>query len=271
MSLILDALNKSEQERAGQEDSASIHSPQPIQPANGDAQRRRRGLLKATVLALLLLVVYLAVKLYTGAPDTVPASTQQAAPAQERPLLKPVQQPVEAVVPVSVTPTQAPEANTPELPAPEPLAPEASLQAQAKPQPKTAPSEAVMALYQQAPVDEEAAPERAAAPVEAKQVESSEKPTPAPTEDKNAQWIKVPLISQLPPRVKGGIASIDYSVHMYSGQSGASFVHLNGEKRREGEMVAPGLKLVKIFEHGVVLEHQGTRFRLLPLSGWINM
>lgn len=250
MSLILDALNKSERERTEQNNTVNIHSVHVSSSEDAQRLRNRRWMWEVIVIVFLLLGFYLYTQwIASPAGSPAPASESTAAvptvlPGSPAPSLKTQPQPQLKPKPASGT-----QSNN-------------AIATDEKNQPAAVVSKAVRQLYDQPPQPEVIAVER-------KQVEVK-KPQQAVV-DANAQWVSVPLISQLPRTVSSNIASIDFSIHMYSDQEGASFVHLNGELRREGDTVAPGLRLVKIFEYGIVLDYQGTQFRLLPLSGWINM
>jgi hypothetical protein len=238
VSLILDALNKSEQERTGRENAANIHAVHGSSPEQEKRLQHRRWFWEIMAVVLILVLVYFYTEFTTKALVPVPLIESTALPV-ETDSIAAVDRPVQKTV---VEPVVMQELK--------PLEVEASS------------SDAVKQLYEQPEVIE-AAPVIVEEEVVSAVVE--------PPIDENAQWIAVPLISELPPRISSGIASIDFSVHMYSDEEGASFVNLNGELHREDDMVAPGLRLVKIFEYGVVLDYQGTQFRLLPLSGWVNM
>ena len=254
MSLILDALNKSEQERSERSNPVNIHTVHP--PVSDESKRRRtrRWLLEALVIGLVLLAFYL-FNQFAGRPAAVEPATA-----------------VSQVKPVPVKSEPAPRVAV-EAPAGGPVSPPAS---RIEPDPAeesvAESSAAIRQLYEK--------PDSTAVTVKPSQVASPKTvvpvvapaPVPAPVPvDQNAQWINVPLISQLSETSRSRITSIDFSMHIYSDQPGASFVELNGVQLGEGDEVAPGLRVVKIFEYGVILDYQGTQFRLLPLSGWINM
>lgn len=244
MSLILDALNKSEQERSERSNPVNIHTVHP--PVSDESKRRRtrRWLLEALVIGLVLLAFYL-FNQFTGRPAVVEPSTAVSQVKSEP-------EPRVAV----------------ETPAGGPVSPPASSIEPVPAESVAESSAAIRQLYEK--------PERTAAAVKPSPVASPKTvapvvaPAPAPI-DQNAQWINVPLISQLSETSRSRITSIDFSMHIYSDQPGESFVELNGVQLGEGDEVAPGLRVVKIFEYGVILDYQGTQFRLLPLSGWINM
>jgi hypothetical protein len=238
VSLILDALNKSEQERTERDNAANIHAVHGSSPEQGKRLHHRRWFWEFMAVVLIVVLVYFYTEFTAKAlvPAVLIESTQlpvetDSIAVVDRPVHKPV---VEPVVTQEIKP-----------PVVEPSS-----------------SDAVRQLYEQPEVIE-------AAPVIVEEEVVS--PVVEPPVDENAQWIAVPLISELSPTISSGIASIDFSVHRYSDEEGASFVNLNGELQREGDLVAPGLRLVKIFEYGVILDYQGTQFRLLPLSGWVNM
>ncbi len=247
MSLILDALNKSEQERLEKQNASNIYAGHSIAAENSLSLRWRRPVAVFTVLLLLAAVVYF----------------YFPAPARQGSNVVMPQAPVERLVEVAASaPLKTPVSDN-------------RVEQKIRP----ASSDAVRSLYETAeletsgqvvePVVEQVTEESAdVQPVTEVIIEAAR---PEPEIDENAQWVKFPLLSQLPPRLSGTIPSIDYSLHAYSDQAGERFVDLNGERRREGDMVAPGLRLLKIFEYGVVLDYRGTEFRLLPLSGWINM
>ena len=98
-------------------------------------------------------------------------------------------------------------------------------------------------------------------------------PTPVATEPIDPElaiFHAMPLLAQMPARFQQNVPTIEYSVHVYSEKDGAGFVTLNGRKRKVGDEIAPGLILIKILQDSVVLDYQGTQFRLLSLKSWIN-
>ena len=80
-----------------------------------------------------------------------------------------------------------------------------------------------------------------------------------------------PLIGELDQRTKDEIPSVFFSFHHWSTLAGEREVVLNGERRREGDRIASGLTLVEILEDSIVLDYRGTAFRLRSLSSWVNL
>ncbi len=80
-----------------------------------------------------------------------------------------------------------------------------------------------------------------------------------------------PFISDLRQSQKDQIPSIFYSRHNWSSSPAERSVVLNGEQRREGQQVKPGLRLVEILETSIVLDFNGTEFQLRSLNSWVNL
>ncbi|MEE4660777.1 MAG: general secretion pathway protein GspB [Halieaceae bacterium] len=81
----------------------------------------------------------------------------------------------------------------------------------------------------------------------------------------------VPLLSTLRQSIKDEIPSIYYQEHRWATDPRQRSVILNRKRYAEGQRVAPGLTLVEILEGGVVMDYQGTEFRLRSLSSWVNL
>jgi hypothetical protein len=82
---------------------------------------------------------------------------------------------------------------------------------------------------------------------------------------------EAPFIVDLRQSVKDQIPSIFYSAHNWASNPAQRSVILNGEVRRAGEQVKPGLRLVEILEDSIVLDFRGTEFRLRSLNSWVNL
>ena len=72
---------------------------------------------------------------------------------------------------------------------------------------------------------------------------------------------KIPDMASLSPEARRRLPEIEISLHFYSSTPALSMVRINGINLREGDRVAPGLRLEQITPTGVVLDHEGTRFR----------
>jgi general secretion pathway protein B len=73
----------------------------------------------------------------------------------------------------------------------------------------------------------------------------------------------VPSINELPSQALAGLPRLGLDLHVYSREPAQRFVVVNGQRLHEGEQLREGPTLERITPDGVVLNHQGTRF-LLP-------
>jgi general secretion pathway protein B len=81
----------------------------------------------------------------------------------------------------------------------------------------------------------------------------------------------VPLLIDLSQQVKDSIPTIYYLRHDYSSNGSNSTVVLNSKTLNVGDSAAVGLKVEEILPDSVVLNYQGTQFRLRALNSWINL
>jgi general secretion pathway protein B len=61
------------------------------------------------------------------------------------------------------------------------------------------------------------------------------------------------------------VPETEVSLHVYDADPGKRFVFLNGQRLREGEVAANGLRVERIDADGVVLDHRGSDFKV-PLE-----
>lgn len=94
------------------------------------------------------------------------------------------------------------------------------------------------------------------------ETESSKRELSEPLDD------KIYDIAELPDSVKRDLPAISFAGHVYSSTQSQRSVMLNGKKMREGQEVTKGLMLEEITVEGVVLRSQGYRFKLGALQDW---
>jgi general secretion pathway protein B len=111
-------------------------------------------------------------------------------------------------------------------------------------------------------------------------VESADEPIDVDTiiklareEVKNAGLIdnSVPLLKDLSQQFKDTVPSVYYLRHDYSSNVSRSTVVLNSKTLSVGGSPAAGMKVEEILPDSVVLNYQGTQFRLRALNSWINL
>lgn len=265
MSLILDALNRAEQERSEQQLSPGLQAA-PLSATNASLSRSRgiiAGVLAAaTVFAALYLHFFsgsgsgttpLVDSVMTVSP-TVVGNTMDTLPQQ---LLRQT---------VGVQPAPAIALQTQSTPA--------SALTNAQPDRGNTPATAVNSdtiarLYQQQP----AAPTGArTASAQTPPASAAVKMTAKPSAEQAGRAIlqQIPLLATMPARFQRSVPSIDYSVHVFNEKDGSGIVSLNGSIRKIGAQISPGLRVIAILPDSVVLDYNDIQFRLLALNSWVN-
>jgi general secretion pathway protein B len=276
MSLILDALNRSESERATPDAVPGLQSVHGAPTST--APQWKRWLWPGLV--MLLLAVALLFQFGSREPaqpgaqpavNAVPAAAVSSPPSvtpvepTSAPPVRPVAEPAPAttaepaVNPDVAALYQTPPGNDAQAdpdpdPAPAEPSPVASVQTQDIPAASVAdqPALDVVALAKAAEV---ALAERSA--------------SDAPVVEHEA-----PYLSELRQSQKDQIPSVFYSAHSWASNPSERRVVLNvlnGQERRAGQQVKPGLRLVEILEDSIVLDFRGTEFRLRSLNSWVNL
>ena len=93
-------------------------------------------------------------------------------------------------------------------------------------------------------------------PSPAPSVPEAEKEIPPP--DKNTLY----SIQELPPSLRQKLPDFSFSVFLYSDEPASRTVRVNGVMMKEGQYVAPGLKLEEIIPDGVIFSYMNYRFRV---------
>lgn len=81
----------------------------------------------------------------------------------------------------------------------------------------------------------------------------------------------VPLLMNLSQQFKDSVPTVYYLRHDYSSDVSRSTVVLNSKTLSVGGSPAAGMKVEEILPDSVVLNYQGTQFRLRGLNSWINL
>ncbi|MFZ2163569.1 MAG: general secretion pathway protein GspB [Sideroxyarcus sp.] len=72
---------------------------------------------------------------------------------------------------------------------------------------------------------------------------------------------KAPPFAELPVAIQQEIPDMKVQLHSYSNKSVNSIVSINSRMLREGDSLAPGLRLEQITPDGVILSYKGYRFQ----------
>ena len=238
MSLILDALNRSERERRSTQPVPglnTVHQPVAHIEANPWPTWVKGLIGVILVLAAAALLAWVWPSMFGVATTREPPEDVNTRTAEDSPYV--VQQSTQ--VPVEADRSKA-KSETRSVLAPEPLR-----SIDVMPLNENATKQAVDALYKERVIE------------------------PDVREDERIvarQWL-----TDLPERIKNKIPSIYYSMHIYSDEGEDNFVVLNGEPRRTGEQIDAELQLLAIHSEYIELEFQGTAFRLQSLNSWVNL
>lgn len=81
----------------------------------------------------------------------------------------------------------------------------------------------------------------------------------------------VPFLIDLSQQIKDSIPTVYYLRHDYSSNASLSTVVLNSKTLGVGGSPVPGMKIEEILPDSVVLNYQGTQFRLRALNSWVNL
>ncbi len=256
MSLILEALQRSDQERVARDSVPGIHTPQPVMESGGGAIRWLLSLglfllLGGGLAWYLFSAPQLEEQQASAMPE--PVATQATAPAPTAaPVEPPATVPREAVVVVPMVNQALGEAE-------------------------------VAALYSQVSEDlrEEAPPaprptaqepaDAAALPVDALVAAAQQELSSLQDQPVASAEPALPMVQELPQRIRDEIPSIFFSNHDWSGDAARRQVTLNGEVRREGDAVVAGVRLLEIRRDDIVLDYRGNLFRLRALNSWVNL
>jgi general secretion pathway protein B len=228
MSLILDALRKSEHERQRQAGPAMAEMPV-IRPHQRQAPVLALAIGGLVAVNLAVLAWFMLRKpadsLAVQAPATAPATT---APAQ-----------------APATATTAAPATRDLQPLVEQATPAYDQPAPAQYQPPSAPDPALLPRAQAAIAAEQPPPPRAA---------------PRPTAGQEAM---VPTINDLTPQATAGLPQLNLDLHVYGTSPSDRFVFINNRRYLEGSTTPEGIRIERITPDGVVLGWRSLHF-LLP-------
>lgn len=290
MSLILEALKKSEQQRRLGE-APTLGSPVLV-------ARKRRSLLPVFAILIVGAVAAgwwlgrepasgtgdappdasagkppapdaaVAAKAHTGTPAPVAANPPAAArshPLQAPPARPaPNANPATSLPPANRAPVPAP-ASTPAAPvtqAPAPAAPPAAVPAApANPPAARVPPPAPGASS--APAPSAAAPAPAPAPSTTSPAAAARTPPPAPARPAEPA---LPSIWDLPYATRKDLPELQLTMHLYSSDPAERFVVIKGERHVQGDDLGDGVVLKEIRADGMVLEYKGQRF-VYPRDG----
>ena len=78
----------------------------------------------------------------------------------------------------------------------------------------------------------------------------------------------VPNVEQLPRHLQFTVPALDYSAHIYSSDERSGFAIINGRSRYKGDILSKNLFVEAVEEDGVVLNVQGVSFKVSAMKSW---
>ncbi len=286
MSLILDALNRSREDANPVPGLTTHHRVEEV------AVNRRQYLLWVALSVAVVLIAWLFMERYSAPQPAREAAEIRVAAEQVTPSMVDSAPAVAEIVrpaPIAQTPTAI--ESIPALQASPPLEEEVSTEidsqsvsAAAAPQVPALPAnDAVAQLYQNPGLANEPVIRKPQRQADARSATSA-KPRAEPidvdkliklarAESKNTGVAdhSVPFLIDLSQQFKDSVPTIHYLRHDYSSDASSSTVVLNSKTLSVGGTPAMGMKVEEILPDSVVLNYQGTQFRLRALNSWINL
>ncbi|MGR9045948.1 MAG: general secretion pathway protein GspB [Gammaproteobacteria bacterium] len=253
MSYILKALRKSEQERRNKESETLRQRIAEIPP---QSPKRSYGLVPLLMLINVALLGYFIWDHYRHAPAVVAPNTVPAQ-AEQQPVKASQLEPVEIVREPDVAvneraPTQRP------VPKPGPQIKPMPVVVKKTPQPVPEPLKKAEPEIEPSPKAED----QSISPLETnpKRIEqagiSVDKPDAAPAVD------AIPYVNELPYEFRTRLPSITINVFVYSEQAADSFVMIDMEKYRVGQLIQGQLELTAIRPDSLVVRYEDRVFKI---------
>jgi len=78
----------------------------------------------------------------------------------------------------------------------------------------------------------------------------------------------VPNVQNLPKPLQSRVPALDYSAHIYSSDERSGFAIINGRSRYKGDVLSRDLFVEAVEEDGLVLNIQGISFKLPAMKSW---
>lgn len=244
MSLLLDALNKADQERKRSDGPPSIDS-------RHDAYKAHDGSKTPTLIVVLsigiLLIVLLAAVYWLGMHRQQPPPTAPIATSQQPPVLVPQLQP------------DTTSNNAPIIDAEQNSGSKSASNSENQ-------SGDVANLYHQQSANNPAATNSNAVPSVTNN--TLEKPLPTSPTSIN-QFANLPELNDLPTDVLEKIPTLKYTEHNYNPNGGN--VVINGVVKHVNDQLVNGVVIDKILIDGMILHTESYSFKMRALNTWFNM
>jgi general secretion pathway protein B len=252
MSLLLDALNKADEERKRGDGPPTIDSHH-----NEFNIETTRKIPTAVVILIVvaLLATMLAVVYWLGKNTQDPVSTTTAEPTSAVSEVIKAEQHSTATKPVKVNDQPKHVKDTPSNPI-------TDLE-------KIPEEESVATLYQQQVSNTLPVPMNKTVRVNNEPIAANPANTATQQTNSIKQFANLPEIQDLPNDILNNLPSLRYTEHNYNNNGGS--IVINGVVKHVNEELAPGLVIDKILEDGIILHTGNYSFKMRALNTWVNM
>ena len=251
MSLILDALNRADQERSVENNAPSL------QASNAPIATNERPIKRWIIETVIIVLAIVAGLYFYSKINNNDAVVVEAPPSNTvEPVINPSAQATTQAIEKSDS------VNTPPpIEVPSPSIEPNNVPPQKKPVPQVVDKAEISSLYAKEEASIVVAPEK----------RLNEPSAIPPVKIDNTQSIlaTIPLLSEHSLSFQRSVPTIEYSIHAYAERGG--FVILNGQKYSVGGKLTAQLRVIAILKSSVVLDFKGKQFRLLALNSWINI
>jgi len=78
----------------------------------------------------------------------------------------------------------------------------------------------------------------------------------------------VPSVQELPKSLQSRVPALDYAAHIYSSDERSGFAIINGKSRYKGDILSRDLFVESVEEDGLLLNVQGVSFRVPAMKSW---
>lgn len=284
MSLILDALNRADNERKNQDAVPGLNTvhPAPVMVLEDKPENKIRlyFAILISIIALVACVYWVIAKPAVTTPPVanrpVPITTPTAPVSKE--VASPVSTPVQATIEVAATNRAVNAEPNASVIAPKATAVVEQLYSAPESKPGSTDPQVNQLYAAEEPVASESIedpfavqPALAAQPTHITDTTSGRLATEAVPARTFASITNVQDFNELPWNTKQQIPTISYQRHNYLA-GGISSVVINGQTLGEGNIANSSQLIVQeIFQDGVVLKRGDVIFKLRALNGWINM
>jgi len=264
MSLLLDALNKADQERKRGGENPNIGSNHDAQVTHANTKPFNVTILviAGIVLTFLLIAVYWLGQKNQQAPtekNNATTNISTATPVQKR---API-----ALNDSTIKHTNDAASNTDNNPNNEQN--EQTISPSIKNATELADDESIASLYQHQANNTVPIPNSTPIETESNQQTITNPAVPAASPMSITQFANIPDIQDLPSSVLQRIPSLKYSEHNYNNNGGN--VVINGVIKHVNDQLSDGLVIDKILEDGMILHFENYSFKMRAMNTWLNM